>query len=76
MKQIMIRFKIIKNDECIEVKFDDRLSFKDNLKLLENIYKRNLTDLNVYDQNKGIFLDMNIPINNFEINSFMTFTLL
>ena len=75
MAEIMMKFKLVRNNECFEAKLDDRLSFVDNLKMLEVLSKKDIKNCYVYDPNKKIFLDVNIPLNNFEISSFVIFNL-
>lgn len=68
MNKVLLRFYIKKTHEVIEAYFDGRLSFKENFELLgyEN-------GLNIYDPNKGIFLDTNKPLSTFNICRFMAF---
>ena len=72
MYQILLRLKIVKTGQIIEVKFDERLSFKDNMRLLYG----DDSDFKVFDPLKRIFLDENIPLENFHIETFMFFYLL
>lgn len=68
--KILVRLRIIKNNEILEVYLDSRLSFKENFKLLG--FEK---DYYVYETNKGLFLDRTIPINEFNIEGFMAFNL-
>lgn len=71
----LIRFKLVKNNDVFEMILDSRLSFKDNFKLLQNLVKVNLKNIKVFDPNKRIFLDVNVPIDSFNINGFCLFYL-
>lgn len=71
MHDVLIRFKLIKNDYVFEAVLDSRLSFKDNFKLLQNIIDKNLKNIRVFDPNKRVFLDENTPLVNFNINNFI-----
>lgn len=71
MHDLLVRFKLIKNNYVFEVILDCRLSFIDNFKLLQNIIKLDLKDAKVYDPNKRLFLDRNIPICEFNIQYFI-----
>lgn len=76
MNKILLRFEIVKNNRVIEVYLDSRLSFSNNFKLLANIIEiKDIDEYLVYDANKGIFLDRNVPICNFDIKYFMSFKL-
>ena len=72
MDSVYIRFKIVKEKRSIEVKFDSRLSFTENFRLMNY---QNLDKLRVYDPNRKIFLDRNVPIGEMHISGFMTFYL-
>lgn len=76
MHRILMRFKIVKTGRIVEAYLDRRLSFYDNFILLEKMLDERIAGYRVFDQNKGIFLDMNIPIEEFDIKTFMYFYLL
>ena len=76
MHRILMRFKIVKTGGIVEAYLDRRLSFYDNFILLEKMLDERIAGYRVFDQNKGIFLDMNIPIEEFDIKTFMYFYLL
>ena len=77
MNKIYLRFNLLKNKEIIEVIFDKRLSFKENFKLLSEIYPFNLKDDNyIYDLNNGIALAKDIPLSSFNFPSFINLYLL
>ena len=70
MHEKLIRFKIIKDDRVVETYLDERLSFDENIKLLANITDFDADGFKVYDPSKKVFLDTQIPIIWFNINSF------
>lgn len=74
MHKVLLRFKLMKNNKIIEVLFDSRLSFKENFEYLDNIYKIDKESY-VFDDNKKLFLDNNIPIDEFNFNRFITLNL-
>lgn len=71
MHEKLIRFKIIKDDRVIETYLDERLSFNENLKYLARISDFDIDGFKVYDPNKKVFLNNEIPIEVFNISSFM-----
>lgn len=75
MYEVMIRFKIVRNNEYLEVCLDSRLSFKDNLKILSELIDMDLKDMNIYDPIKKMFLDKETPIAEFNINYFISLQL-
>lgn len=66
-----MRFKIIKDGRIIEALLDERLSFNDNFKYLVNVSDFDPEGLKVYDPNIKAFLKEDLPIEVFNINSFM-----
>ena len=75
MHEVLIRFKIVKDNKYLEVAFDSRLSFKENLKILSELINENYEHMKVYDAIKKIFLDMDIAISEFNINYFISLQL-
>ena len=75
MYRIPIRFRIVKTGEILEVYFDVRLSFRENMEMLNRIREEKITDFRVYDPHKKIFLDRNIPLKEFHIERFILFCL-
>lgn len=65
-----MRFKVIKDDRVFEAMLDERLSFTENFKQIVKLADFDLDGFRVYDPNKKIFLDIEIPIYFFNINSF------
>lgn len=75
MHEIYLRFKVAGSDETFEAVLDDRLSFSENFKLLENIKEINIDEICVYDPNKAIFLNSTEPIKKFNIKGFKIYYL-
>ena len=69
----MIRLKNIKDSQIMELVFDKRLSFRANIKLLNLIREEKIESFLIYDNKKRIFLDLDIPLERFNINGFMMF---
>lgn len=67
----LMRFKIIKDDRVLEAMLDERLSFLDNFKMLVHIYDYDLDGFKVYDPKAKVFLNCEVPIEEFNINSFI-----
>lgn len=65
MNQVLIRFRKIRENELMEVRFDERLSFHDNLRLLKEINNEDHLNARIYDPIKRIFLDRNVPLSSF-----------
>lgn len=70
MYQKMMRFKVIKDNRIFETILDERLSFTDNFKMLVNIDDYDLDGFKVYDPFKKMFLNCDIPIEEFAIKDF------
>lgn len=68
MNKILLRLKIVKNGEVIEVLFDKRLCFKENFKLMEYPF----SNIMIYDPVKQIFLKTDIPLKEFNIEYFLS----
>ena len=75
MHKIPIRFRIVRTGEILEVCFDIRLSFIQNMELLNQADRVVADDFRVYDPHKKIFLDRNIPLSEFHLERFMSFCL-
>lgn len=71
MHEILIRFRFIDTDKTIECALDERLSFRENFKLLEKISDINCEDIAIYDPEKKIFLDEDLPLKRFNICRFI-----
>ncbi|MBQ6334788.1 MAG: hypothetical protein IJI46_06960 [Erysipelotrichaceae bacterium] len=72
MHRILVRIKNVKSNQTFEAYFDERLSLKDNLLLLEELCETGLSQALVYEPNKKIFLDRNIPLKDFGSNGFIS----
>lgn len=70
MNEKLIRFKVIKDDRVFDAFLDDRLSFLDNFKMLVHISDYDLDGLMVYDPIKKLFLNNQVPIEEFNINDY------
>ncbi len=70
--EVQIRFRIVKNSHIIETSLDERLSFKDNLRILSEICDEKIIDAEVYDPMKRIFLDKEVPISSFSFQYFVS----
>lgn len=71
-----MRFNLLKYNYVFDCKLDKRLSFKANFKLLSKLVNKNLNNCRVYDFNKKVFLNLEIPISCFNIKYLMTLYLL
>jgi len=71
MYEKLMRFKVIKDDRVFDAYLDERLSFVDNFKLLENILDTSSNYYKVYDPNKKLFLNTSVPIEEFSISNYM-----
>lgn len=71
MNKVLLRLKSIKSNNVYEVYFDTRLSFNENIGLLNNLIKEPIKNAYIYDPVKRIFLDTKVPLSSFEIGYFM-----
>lgn len=67
MNSVVIRFYIIEKREYIDVKFDKRLSFKENFCMLEELYPINIDKYRIYDENNKGFYPLDKPIKCFDL---------
>ena len=73
MNKIILRFFIVKNKKVFEVVFDTRLNFNENFRLLKNIYDiGEIGEKYIVDINKNIALKKDVPIGEFNFQSFIT----
>lgn len=75
MYEILMRLKIMRNDKIYEVYLDERLSFSENFVLLNELINEHLIDVKVYDPIKKLFLNTEIALKEFNIESFRLFYL-
>ena len=68
MHRVSVRLKDVKDSWIVEAYFDERLSLLENLAILEELCGKKVKDRKVYDPNKRIFLDRNIPLKEFVLN--------
>ena len=66
----LFRFKIIKNGNIIEAYLDERLDFKTNMKMLDEIVDEDLHKFEIFDPNKKIFLNKDIRIADYFFGNF------
>ena len=71
MHKVLFRLVDVSNKKTAEVSLDERLSFKENFKILEMILNMRLKEAMVYDPYKKIFLDRNIPLKSFGFKGFV-----
>ena len=71
MRRIPVRLKMVKSGTFIEAFLDDRLSFRENLSLLDELTSEDTADAEVYDPYKKIFLDRNIRLSEFGFSGFI-----
>ena len=76
MHEVLLRFRVLKNDKIFEVLLDDRLSFRENLRLLSELTDEKLEDYRIYDLERNIFLDDRIPLSRMKIAVYAMFYLL
>ena len=76
MNDTYLRFILLKENRVIEVSFDKRLSFRENLNIYKDYDRTDVDNLNVYDDERGIFLNMDISISEMKIERFTKFYLL
>lgn len=70
MHEKLMRFKVIKDDRVFDAFLDDRLSFLENFKMLVSISDYDIDGCMIYDPNKKIFLNNEIPIEEFNLNEY------
>ena len=71
MHEILIRFRFVACDMSLECAFDERLSFKENFSLLEQLCDISCRDIAIYDPEKKIFLNEDLPLKEFNIGRFI-----
>ena len=73
MNKIILRFFIVKNKKVLEVIFDTRLNFNENFNLLKDIYDiGEISEKYIVDINKNVALKKDVPIGEFNFQSFIT----
>lgn len=76
MNSIILRFKLIRNNEVFEVIFDKRLSFIANFKLLKDIYDvGDIEDKFIYDESKNMALRKDVSLSNYNFYNFITLSI-
>lgn len=73
MNKVILRFYIVSSKKVFEAIFDTRLSFLENIHLLNSIYSLNKDDnLYIVDPFRFIALRKDIPLKEFNFKNFMT----
>ena len=73
MHRVLVRIKDVRRRKILEAYFDERLSLMENLKILDTLCGSKIGDARIYDPNKKIFLDRNIPLEEFGFCGFVFF---
>ena len=71
MHKVLFRLVDVSNKKTAEVSLDERLSFKENFKILETILDMRLKEAMVYDPYKKIILERNMPLQRYSIKGFV-----
>ena len=71
MSKIQLTIKLIKEESVLDVIFDEKLSFKQNLDLLKDIKEIETVNKYFYDPFRHLFLKDDIPIKHFNLKSNM-----
>ncbi|MBR4461624.1 MAG: hypothetical protein IKS51_03490 [Erysipelotrichaceae bacterium] len=69
--EILLRLMIMRNGKVYEAYLDERLSFRENFDYLQQLIGEDLSSAIVYDPNKKLFLDENVPLKEYRISFFM-----
>ena len=69
--EILLRLMLVRNKKIIEACLDDRLSFQENFRYLQQLTGEDLANAIIYDPIKKLFLDETIPIKEYRIGYFM-----
>ena len=73
MNKIILRFFIVKNKKVLEVIFDTRLNFNENFNLLKDVYDiGEISEKYIVDINKNVALKKDVPLGEFNFQSFIT----
>ena len=75
MYKLLVRFLLVHNNQVIEVYLDKRLSFNENLKIIKDLIELDKDEFYIYDPIRKIFLDRNISLSSFKIETFRMFYL-
>lgn len=75
MNSVILRFKIVKSNEVLEVIFDTRLSFINNFRLFKSIVNLDIEDKYIFDESRNIALRKDVPLSNFNFYNFITLSI-
>lgn len=70
MHRIPFRLRFAESGIVIEAYLDERLSFAQNFSMLEEISSCRFGNCVIYEPNKKIFLEENIPLKEFRFSGF------
>ncbi len=71
MNEVYLNLVDVIGQETVEVRFDSRLSFRENFALLKQMLGRDYENADVYDPDKKIFLDRNISLAEYGFSGFV-----
>ncbi|MDO4500450.1 MAG: hypothetical protein Q4B60_04170 [Erysipelotrichaceae bacterium] len=75
MNKIILRLHILSLNKVYEVIFDTRLSFRENLKILNELVDLKNRDYYIFDPEKKIALKRDIPLKDFNFRAFKNLNL-
>lgn len=76
MNNVYLRLIVLKSNKVVEVMFDSRLSFIENMKMYKEIEDLNADQFEIYDDEKQIFLNIDVPLSEMKIERFTKLFLL
>lgn len=76
MNNVYLRLIVLKNNKVVEVMFDSRLSFKENMEMYKEIEDLSGRQFEIYDDEKQLFLDLDVPLSEMKIERFTKLYLL
>lgn len=68
----LIRFINVNDMSNYDVKLDERLSLKENIDFVKKMSDLDINDYLIYDVEKNIFLNKDVPFCDFELNQYIT----
>ena len=71
MAEVYFRLTDVVRRETFEVRFDSRLSFRNNFSILSQMIGKDYSEAEIYDPDKKIVLDRNIPLTEYEFAGFI-----
>lgn len=76
MNEVYLRLILLKDNKVFEVSFDSRLTFRENLDMFDEIEQIDTKGVNIYDEERQLFLNMDIPLSDMKMARFAKFYLL